>query len=782
MPKGRTIQGRPAQIAVDRRTSRPLPEAHASGRRFSLPGGVGAIRGLTIMGSMVGSPFIQAVVVFLATACAAEVEPIAAVTMLTPQALSDRPEVTVRGTVIHFDPALRELVVEEDSGGIVVDLGSGAVGSTEAISVGEEVEITGRVGPGEYAPVVSASGVVSHGHRALHPPRRCDPEAFLAGSEHGRLVEVEGIVQQAWHDGERVLLELETAGRLFTAEIPTAVVAAVVPGPDLQALVDAVVIVAGPAKTVSNTRGEALRPWVIVARAEWFTVVSEGVAFTQSAVTLESIGGYRPSFGGGHRIQTFGTVIHALPGRTLHLQNGHHGVTVRIGAEAVGAEERFELGDLVEVAGFIDRSGHVASIRGATVRRFGQSGAPQPFVVTPESILRVNAASAAADIQAAPGDYEGCLVRTTGQLIQAQPTVAGGVFVLRSAGVIVNVEADDASFDPLASTAPGTFLEVTGVVAIDWEESLRSPAGGAPLRVRLMVRSADDLRILKTPSWWTPARLVVGLVATAMILMTALGWVALLRRQLAAQQRLLAAEMRSRRDAAVEFEATLRERTRLAANLHDTLQQTILGIGYQLDACLTGRGGASDETNRHVDVARRMVSYAAGEVQGAVWAMRSLSLGGKSLGEALRDLVVRIGVGRDVKINVGVEGAFGDLPEFVAGNLLLIGQEAVHNALRHGAPKAIELVLVDDRGDGRIHLRVSDNGRGFVVGKQRGANEGHFGLQGMRERAERLGGTFSVTSRPREGTVVEATVLRRDYDGQLDGRTEPARVPPTPRS
>ncbi len=734
------------------------------------------------MGGMVVSPFIHAVAVFLATAFAAEVEPIARVTALAPAARATRPEVTVRGTVIHVDSLLHELIVEDDSGGVVVDLGAEASESAAVIAVGADVEITGLIRPGEFAPILSAFRLESHGQRTLSPPRRCDSEAFFAGSDHGRLVAVEGIVQQAWHDGDRVLLELETAGRLFSAEIPAAVVAAGVPGPDLQSLVDAVVVVAGPVQTVSNTRGETLRPWVIVDRAEWFTVVSGRVTFAHTAVPLESIGSFRPSFVGGHRIQTFGTVIHAVPGRLLHLQNGHHGVTVRIGAEAEGVDEPFLPGDQVEVAGFIDRSGHVASIRSAAVRKFGHGGAPPPLTVTPESILRVNASSAAGDIQAEPGDYEGCLVRTQGQLIQAQPTVSGGVFVLRSAGTIVNVEADSASFAFLASTAPGALLEVTGVAAIDWGVSLESPAGGSPERLRLMVRSADDLRILKTPSWWTPARLLVGLVATAMILTTALGWVVLLRRQLATQQRLLAAEMRSRRDAAVEFEATLRERTRLAANLHDTLQQTIGGIGYQLDACLTGGGNASDETKRHVDVARRMVSYAATEVQGAVWAMRSLSLGGKSLGEALRDLVVRVGEGRDAKITVGVEGAFGDLPEFVAGNLLLIGQEAVHNALRHGAPKVIELALVDDRGEGRIHLRVTDNGRGFVVGKQRGASEGHFGLQGMRERTERLGGTFTITSRPGEGTVVEATVARRDYDGQIEGQPEPVRRAPTPRT
>ena len=296
-----------------------------------------------------------------------------------------------------------------------------------------------------------------------------------------------------------------------------------------------------------------------------------------------------------------------------------------------------------------------------------------------------------------------------------------------------------------------------------------------------MVRSADDLRVIKTPSWWTTTRLLAVLVATALILATALGWVALLRRQLKTQQRLLAAEMRSRRDAAVEFEATLRERTRLAANLHDTLQQTIGGIGYQLDACLA-REEAGSETRRHVDVARRMVSYAASEVQGAVWTMRSLSLGGKTLAQALQDFVIRVGEGRDVKITVAVEGTFGDLPEFVAGNLLLIGQEAVHNALRHGAPTMIEILVVDDHGNGRIDFRVTDDGRGFVLGKQAGASEGHFGLQGMRERAERLGGTLSIRSRPGAGTVVEATVMRRDYDGQLDGRAGPPTDGTRPRA
>jgi signal transduction histidine kinase len=153
--------------------------------------------------------------------------------------------------------------------------------------------------------------------------------------------------------------------------------------------------------------------------------------------------------------------------------------------------------------------------------------------------------------------------------------------------------------------------------------------------------------------------------------------------------------------------------------------------------------------------------------------MRSLSLGGKPLEEALEDLVARISEGHDTRTTVAARGAFGDLPEFVAGNLLLIAQEAVHNALRHGKPAVIDLTLTADDDAGLVRLRVADNGRGFVVGKQSGAREGHFGLQGMRERAERLGGRIEITSHPGEGTIVEATVERRDYDGQLDAEPAP---------
>jgi signal transduction histidine kinase len=109
-----------------------------------------------------------------------------------------------------------------------------------------------------------------------------------------------------------------------------------------------------------------------------------------------------------------------------------------------------------------------------------------------------------------------------------------------------------------------------------------------------------------------------------------------------------------------------------------------------------------------------------------------------------------------------------DVPQFVAGNLLLVAQEALHNAVHHAGARQIEVVATGDTAAGSIDLTVRDDGRGFTPGSQLGPDQGHFGLSGMRERIERLGGTFTIDSQPGSGTTVRAVVPTRDYDRQID--------------
>jgi signal transduction histidine kinase len=278
--------------------------------------------------------------------------------------------------------------------------------------------------------------------------------------------------------------------------------------------------------------------------------------------------------------------------------------------------------------------------------------------------------------------------------------------------------------------------------------------------------------VVRPARWWTPGRLAALLGVVAAALLAALAWTLTLRRRLRIQTQRLTTEMRSRRDAAVEFAATLQERNRLAANLHDTLLQTLGGIGFQLDACEGSRRQDEDDARTHFDVARRMVNHATSELHNAVWAMRSLPIKERSFPDAVRAVVARVGEGHPAEIDVQTHGALDDVPEFVAGNLLLIVQEAVYNALRHGRPRQIAVDVRECEGSEAIRATVRDDGAGFAAPagdgpEDRGAEAGHFGLLGMRERAERLGGGFQIESEPGRGTVVSVEVRRSQFDRDL---------------
>ena len=88
---------------------------------------------------------------------------------------------------------------------------------------------------------------------------------------------------------------------------------------------------------------------------------------------------------------------------------------------------------------------------------------------------------------------------------------------------------------------------------------------------------------------------------------------------------------------------------------------------------------------------RRILDHAVKELRQSVWELRSPPLQGKGLAEALKALVQQAGIGLAVQIQLRTEGDLTNVPEFVAGNLILVAQEALHNALKHGLPKTISL-------------------------------------------------------------------------------------------
>jgi signal transduction histidine kinase len=112
--------------------------------------------------------------------------------------------------------------------------------------------------------------------------------------------------------------------------------------------------------------------------------------------------------------------------------------------------------------------------------------------------------------------------------------------------------------------------------------------------------------------------------------------------------------------------------------------------------------------------------------------------------------------GSEVTVQVDVSGEQRALPKEIEQYVLRIAQEAVNNVLKHARANKIWVALLLEARE--LHMRIVDDGQGFEDQDAFSPKDGHFGLRGMRERAERLGGELQLVSHPGEGTRVEVRV------------------------
>jgi ligand-binding sensor domain-containing protein/signal transduction histidine kinase len=205
-----------------------------------------------------------------------------------------------------------------------------------------------------------------------------------------------------------------------------------------------------------------------------------------------------------------------------------------------------------------------------------------------------------------------------------------------------------------------------------------------------------------------------------------------------------------------QFGAVLAERTRIAREIHDNLAQEMAGISVQLEVVARKMPPGADTAMTYLDRARQQVRHGIAEARRYVWALRSPTLENNDLPTALAETTRRLTHETAIQAQVEVNGTFRPLAQLVEDNLLRIGQEAVNNAVKHAQAQRIFVSLVFDAR--RVQLIVRDDGCGFDNQVAGNGRAGHFGLIGMRERAEQIGGTLSIHSADGSGTEIVADV------------------------
>jgi signal transduction histidine kinase len=206
-----------------------------------------------------------------------------------------------------------------------------------------------------------------------------------------------------------------------------------------------------------------------------------------------------------------------------------------------------------------------------------------------------------------------------------------------------------------------------------------------------------------------------------------------------------------------EFRAVLAERNRIAREVHDTLAQGYVGVSVQLEV-LTEllRQNKTDTALCHLDTTRKTVREGLAEARQSIWALRSQDSDENNLPVKLRRATEHAN-GSGLEAAFSLYGAYRPMPPGMEREILRIGQESIHNVKRHAGAKHLNVQL--EYGPAEVALVVRDDGRGFSTDNGFDSPPGHYGLVGMRERAQAIGGTLELTSQVGQGTTVRLQVM-----------------------
>ena len=200
--------------------------------------------------------------------------------------------------------------------------------------------------------------------------------------------------------------------------------------------------------------------------------------------------------------------------------------------------------------------------------------------------------------------------------------------------------------------------------------------------------------------------------------------------------------------------AVEQERNRIARDIHDTVAQSLFGIVYSLDACVNMLPGQADEVRKELTELRTLASSAHEEVRRSIFDLWPSAL---TLDVFTADLIGYVNSccrPRSFGVDFHISGDFERLPAGVKRTVYRMTQEALANSARYsGAPSAqVFMEIAQDQ----VHLNIADEGKGFEPGLvlSRSENREHFGLKGIQERAQGMGGHCQIYSSPGQGARI----------------------------
>jgi len=576
------------------------------------------------------------------------------------------------------------------------------------------------------------------GHRPLPAPIKTTAARISTGETDYSVVRLDGVVSAVTKD------ELDSKWTWFVLKTPTGSLNVSVRTNDyalvqIRSLLDADVSLRGIAIPFSSWR-RPLGSHLLLNGQDSISVVRPAAADPFSATTLDET----PS-ANAHRQAVSGIVVATTCSRFFMEDGNGRFVQIRT---ADGSMPLPSPGHVVTAVGFPEMDPFKMQLTDAVFRYETTKPAklPTPGDTDPASLF-----ATPLDTQAINTDYHGKTIRLRGRIVRLNnDDAAPETLALDCSGRQITVDLSGVADVSSKDLRHETILEIGGVCLAEFEQAASAATFPRFKGFTLVPRTVADLRILENPPWWTPFRLFCVIAALLVVIIAILIW----NRAINVLANRRGHELYREQMKHARAELKVEERTRLAVELHDSLSQTLTGVSLQIDAAVRKGGERLGPTLRFLEIARQMLASCRHELRCCLWDLRSRTFEEKDLTEAVLKTVAPHSREADISVRFNVPRNL--LSESTTHAILRIARELTVNAIRHG--QATQVKIAGEYENGSIRFSVRDNGNGFTPEDIPGAEQGHYGLLGIRERLAQHAGTVIIQSSPGHGAKITVTL------------------------
>ena len=599
------------------------------------------------------------------------------------------------------------------------------INGADAFRLGDIIEVKGTATPLAFAPGILATEIRILDKMSLPP----FSEKTLFDMRGGRLdnarVRMSGVLagvrsvesSRLDPDARIVQLTLNTDEGRFVAHVPGTEA-------EWRPLLDAELEVCGCAMSAYNIRAEFRGVQMEVASPSDISVKKPPHAspFDLEPTPVAELMSFSPHPGDCHAKLVRGVVTFVCARkRFFYLQDGTHGLKVEM-----DVPDGISPGFRVDVVGFPIKVDGCGELRGMSARAGEWAGLPEPQYGDLDDYLRWQYYSddgSMNDIVGRRMSFVARVIRAEGDGESSELVVAVSNVTCRVhlEGPLPDIFENAQEMRPLARITAVAEPSVSDALTDDRQPLMKS--------ISFAAASPGDIEFIPDGEWrrrmnarvLNAAALAVGTLLAALI---AIGIVRIVR------------DTRERGRIA----AIAAERKRMAADLHDTIEQNLAGAKMLMESSLSIAPEVPPAVEEAVKGAAAILAHAKSEIRATIFNLRCDEMFDRKPEDVFREMMRHLDRGK-VNARCRLRGLPDHLPGARFSDLLGIVQEATTNAIKHGRAKNIVLVSDPLTGDGKrgFVLRVLNDGEPFDAAAALGPESGHFGLSGMRERAKRSG-------------------------------------------